>query len=104
MIDWRGWSAVVAASITALLAAIAASIPIASECSTLPEIDWWPTVPLFVLFVLMGAFVFISGSTAQRFTLFFAIVVVVGGYVAGMALTLPSVFETEIFCARRGYR
>jgi hypothetical protein len=104
MIDWRGWSAVVAASITAVLAAIAASIPIASECSTLPEVDWWPAVPLFVLFVLTGALVFISGSTAQRFTLFFAIAVVMAGYVAGLALTLPSVFETEISCASRGYR
>jgi hypothetical protein len=104
MTGLRGWVAVVGAATGLAIAGITASVSVASECSAAHEVHWWLAAPFFALFLFVGGYIFAAGSTAQRLTLFVALAVTIAGYVAGLALSLPMAFETEIACAADGAR
>ena len=98
------WVATAGAIAGLALAAMLASIPIASECSTRHEVHAWEAAPFFAVFFLGGAYVVALGSVAQRLTLFIASSLIIAGFVAGLAMSLPMVFDTEISCAALGHR
>lgn len=104
MVGLRTWIAVAGAAGGLAVAGLAASVGPASECSTPHEVHYWAATPFFILFLVAGGHVMAAGSAAQRLTLFVALGVVMAGYVAGLALSLPMVFETEIGCAADGAR
>jgi cytochrome bd-type quinol oxidase subunit 2 len=100
----RRWAAVAAAAVGLAMAGLVASIAPASECSTAQEVHWGIAAPFFAIFLLAGAYSIAAGTRAQRLTLFLAIATVMAAYVAGFALSLPRVFQTEIGCAAEGAR
>lgn len=104
MTEIRGWIAVAVAALGLAVAGLSASLGPASECSTPHEVHWWTATPFFAVFLLAGAYIAASGTSAQRLTLFVAIGAVIAGYVAGLALSLPMVFAAEIGCAAAGAR
>jgi hypothetical protein len=104
MTGLKGWIVVASAAFGLGIAALAASVGPASECSTAHEVHWWIAAPFFILFLGAGAYATAAGTKAQRLTLFVAVGMVMAGYVAGLALSLPMVFETEIGCAADGLR
>lgn len=104
MTEQRGWVAVAGAAIGLAIAGLAASVAPASECGTAHEVHWCIAAPFFILFLGAGAHVSAAGNAAQRLTLFVALGVVIAGYVAGLALSLPRVIETETGCAADGAR
>ena len=99
MAGLRGSLAVAGAVVSLAAAGLTASVGPASECSTAHEVHWWIAAPFFLLFLAAGGYVVAAGSAAQRLTMFIAVGVVMAGYVAGLALSLPMVIETEIGCA-----
>lgn len=99
MAGLRGWLAAAGAAAGLASAGLAASVVPASECSTAHDVHWWIAAPFFLLFLAAGGYVMAAGSAAQRLTTFAAFGMVMAGYVAGLALSLPMVIETEIGCA-----
>ncbi len=100
----KGWIAVIVAGGALTTAGLAASIGIASECSTPQEVHWWIAAPFFALYAVTGAYVMAVGGRAQRLLLFVGAVIIVAGYVGGLSMSLPTAFETEISCAAAGQR
>ena len=100
----KGWVAVIVAGGALTTAGLAASIGIASECSTRHEVHWWIAAPFFALYAVTGAYVMAVGGRAQRLLLFVGTVLTVAGYVGGLSMSLPTAFETEISCALAGER
>ncbi|HZF94176.1 MAG TPA: hypothetical protein VEZ20_04795 [Allosphingosinicella sp.] len=85
-------------------ALLASSVAPASECSTPHSVHWHIAALPFLLFVAAGGYVFFWGGAAVRLLLFAWMCLVLAGYVAGLGLSLPIVYETEISCARQGMR
>lgn len=104
MTPFKGWVVVAGAVLGVIMAAFVASLRPASECSTAQEIHWRIAAPFFMLFLAAGFYVMAAGSVAQRLTLFVALGSVMAVYVAGLALSLPDLFQTEISCAAQGMR
>jgi len=100
----KGWIAVIVAGGALTTAGVAASIGLASECSTPQEVHWWIAAPFFALYAVTGAHVMAVGGRAQRLLLFVGTVITVAGYVGGLSMSLPTAFETEISCAAAGQR
>lgn len=104
MIEARRWSATIGAVVALALAGFIASIPPASECSTPHGVHAWAAAPSFAVFLVLGSYVVAIASIAQRLALFVMSALVIAGFVAGLALSLPMVFDTEISCAAHGER
>jgi hypothetical protein len=85
-------------------AGLASSVGPASECSTPHAVHWHIAALPFLLFVAAGGYVFARGGAAVRLLLFAWICLVLAGYVAGLSMSLPMVYETEIGCAQDGAR
>lgn len=98
------WLATFCGAACFALAAVLASIPVASECSTPHGIGEWPEAVMFGGYALAGAYIFGFGSRAQRLFLFGASVLITAGYIVGLSLSLPMVYQTEASCAAQGAR
>ena len=105
MIEARRWGATIGAVLALAVAGLIASIPPASECSTPHDVHALAAAPFFAVFLVRGSYGVAVASIEQRLALFLTSALVIGGGgVAGLALSLPMVFDTEISCAAQGER
>ena len=98
------WAVTAMALVALALAGFGLSLGPASECSTRAEIRWWPSLPVFFLYVTSGGYLTWFGSRPQRLVLFGASSIILAGYVVGLSLGLPEILQNEKICAAQGMR